>query len=248
MESSTNTPDREQAKGMQGLLFGVRGSAPTYATELMLRHKGVPYRRVDLLAGRHAKTLRRKGFRGVTVPAVRLGGQILQTNRAIARALDELIPDPTLFPSDPTERAEVEAAERLGDEQLQPATRRMLIWSINRDPSSVRAHPEIGRIPLPRNRVLRAPLARFANRYYRITDEVVREDFEALPGTLDTIDGYIGAGVLNSRELNAADFQIAPLIAALLGLSGLGAEFGKRPTAALVDRVLPQKRSTPLPA
>jgi glutathione S-transferase len=235
-----NSPDREQPKGMQGLLFGVTGSAPTYATELMLRHKGVPYRRADLLAGRHAKTLRRKGFPGVTVPALQLGGQILQTNRAIARGLDELFPDPTLFPNDPTERAKVEAAERLGDEQLQPATRRMLIWSINRDPSSVRTNPEIGRVPLPRSRVLRAPLARFAYRYYGITDDVVREDFEALPGTLDTIDGYIGAGVLNGRELNAADFQIAPLIAALLTLSGLRAEFGERPTEAFADRILPR--------
>ena len=221
-----------------GLLFGVRGSAPTYAAELALRYKDLPFKHTDLLPGRHAKTLRRKGFAGVTVPALRLGDERLQTNRAIARRLDRLVPEPALFPADPVDRAEVETVERLGDEQLQPATRRILIWTTARDPGSVRAHPEIGRIMLPGNRLLRALPARYAFRYYSITGQVVREDLATLPGMLEAIDAYIDAGVLNGPDLNAADFQIAPLIAVLLGIEGVAADLAGRPAAALVPRVL----------
>jgi glutathione S-transferase len=223
-----------------GLLFGVSGSAPTYAAELALRYKRLPYKRADLLPGRHAKTLRGKGFAGITVPALRLGDERLQTNRAIARRLDLLLPEPALFPAEPVARAEVEAAERLGDEHLQPATRRILIWAMARNPGSVRAHPEIGRILLPRNRLLRTLPARYAFRYYGITAEVVREDLASLPGMLEAIDAYIGAGVLNGPDLNAADFQIAPLIAVLLGIGEVSADLAGRPAAALVPRVLHQ--------
>jgi glutathione S-transferase len=221
-----------------GLLYGVRGSAPTYAAELALRYKRLPYKRTDLLAGRHAKTLRRKGFAGTTVPALWLDDERLQTNRAIARGLDRLLPNPALFPADPIARAEVEGAERLGDEQLQPATRRILIRAMARHPGSVRANPEIGRIPLPRNRLLRALLARYAFRYYGITADVVRTDLASLPGMLDAVDDYIEAGVLNGPDLNAADFQIAPLIAVLLGIDDVAADLASRPAAALVTRVL----------
>ena len=221
-----------------GLLYGVRGSAPTYAAELALRYKRLPYKRADLLAGRHAKALRRKGFAGITVPALWLDDERLQTNRAIARGLERLLPKPALFPADPIARAEVEGAERLGDEQLQPATRRILIRAMARDPGSVRAHPEIGRITLPRNRLLRPLFARYAFRYYGITAEVVREDLASLPGMLDAIDAYIDAGVLNGPDLNAADFQIAPLVAVLLGIDDVATDLAGRPAAALVARVL----------
>jgi len=64
-------------------------------------------------------------------------------------------------------------------------------------------------------------------------------DLRALPGMLDTIDGYIAA-VLNGPDLNAADFQTAPLIAALMGISNLNDQVAGRPAAALAGRVLPR--------
>ena len=47
-------------------LFGVPASHPTYAAELMLRQKGVDYRRVDLVAVVHRGVLRVLGFPGIT--------------------------------------------------------------------------------------------------------------------------------------------------------------------------------------
>jgi glutathione S-transferase len=229
------------ADGRKAKLYGVRGSAPSFCAELMLRHKGIPYRRVNLIPGRHAKSLPAKGFPGSTVPALTLNGIRLQTNRAIARRLDELVPEPPLFPADPAARAEVEEAERFIDEVLQHATRRMVLWSLTLDPDSVRPHPANGRLPVPRNGWLRARLMPKTFAHYGITAEVVREDFAALDARLDRIDAYVAEGVLNAPQLTAADFEVAPLIAVLMGVHEVGAEVARRPAAALVSRVMPPR-------
>jgi glutathione S-transferase len=232
------TSDEPPAHLQPGLLYGLRGSGPTYGTELMLRHKGIPYRRVDLFAGKHRRALRRKGFPGPTVPALELAGRLAQPNRAIARLLEEVVPDPPLLPADPVARAGVEEAERFGDEVFQPAARRMVIWSFGREPKSATAHPAIGRIQIRRNAVLRVLVARQAFRLWSVTDEAVRADFQALPEMLATIDGYIAAGVLHGPDLFSADFQIAPLIAGLMGITGLNDQIAGRPAAALAGRVM----------
>jgi glutathione S-transferase len=224
-------------------LYGFQGAAPSFSAELMLRHKGVRYRRVNVIWFRAGKSLPAKGFPGRTAPAVLLDGRPVQTNRAIARALDEVVPDPPLFPADREERWHVEAAESFGDEVLQHATRRMFLWSSVRDLSSVTPHPAIGRMPFPRIRWLREWLMRRPFAHYGITEPVVRSDFEALPGMLDRLDEFMADGVLGGPRLTAADLQIAPLIAALSGIAPLRPEVEPRPVATLIDRVLPAGRA-----
>src|SRR4051794_30714551 len=228
------------ASDVKAKLYGLRGSGPSASAELMLMHKGIRYRRHNLIAIRHRKQLRRKGFPGITVPALVLNGQRVQTNPSIARALDELVPEPPLFPSNPDLRAEVEEAERFGDEVLQPATRRLMLWSVGRDPRAVRFHPVNGRMNVPRNGWLRARVMPRVFKAWGISDEVVVRDFEQLPAMLDRLDNYLAQGVLDSPVLTAADFEIAPLIAALMGLGDLADEVGRRPIAALPNRVLPR--------
>jgi glutathione S-transferase len=238
-EKQSESANREAPPlSFEARLYGLPGSAPSYSAELMLRHKRIPYRRRNLIPGRHRKTLPAKGFPGGTVPAIVVQDQLIQTNRAIARGLDELVPDRPLFPAQARARAKVEDAEKFGDEVLQDAVRRMIIWSLSREPGSVRAHPRIGAIPIPRNRLLRGPFSRRAFKMYGINEEVVGRDFDALPAMLDKLDAYVEAGVLNGEQLTAADLEIAPLIGALLGVADLGAEVGRRPVAGLADRVL----------
>jgi glutathione S-transferase len=234
-------PGGTPAIAVKAKLYGLRGAAPSFSAELMLLHKGVRYRRVNLIAGLHSRTLPARGFPGRTAPAALLNGDRVQTNRAIARALDELVPDPPFFPADSEDRADVEEAERFCDEVLQHAVRRMILWSLTRDPDSVTPHPALGPLPVPRNAWLRARVMPRVFRQYRITDAVVRADFEALPLMLDKLDGYVADGVLDGRRLTAADLQIAPLIAALSGIGDLGAEIAWRRVAALASRVMPQQ-------
>ena len=65
------------------------------------------------------------GFERPTVPALEIDGRRLQGTAQISRSLDELVPEPPLFPADPDARARVEEAERWGEPVLQPVPRRL---------------------------------------------------------------------------------------------------------------------------
>ena len=59
-----------------------------------------------------------------------------------------------------------------------------------------------------------------------------------LPERLDQIDAWIGEGLINGPELNAADFQIAVNVAALLTSEDFAPLIEARPAAALARRVV----------
>src|SRR5919109_5629997 len=118
-------------------LFSVPGSHPSRAAALMLEHKGIDYTRIDFAPPLQRVGLRLVGFRGRTVPALRIEGRRVQGSRTIARVLDELKPEPPLLPSDPERRAAVEQAEEWGDEVLQPLARRLAWATLKRDRSTI---------------------------------------------------------------------------------------------------------------
>src|SRR5215212_6073685 len=99
----------------------------------MLEHKGVEYRRIDLVTAVHRTILRALGFPRKTVPAVKLDGAKIQGTTEIALALDALIPSSALFPADPDRRREVEKAEAWGEEVFQPVPRRLILNALRRD-------------------------------------------------------------------------------------------------------------------
>lgn len=96
-------------------LYGIPGSHPVMSARLMLEHKGIEYRRVDLFPVVSRALVRVLGFPGNRVPAMKIDGRRIQGSREIARELDRLRPQPALFPSDPELRREVEEAEAWGD-------------------------------------------------------------------------------------------------------------------------------------
>jgi glutathione S-transferase len=239
IERHDGAPASLPASDVRAKLYGLPGSAPSFSAELMLMHKGIQYRRADMVPALHRRRLRSKGFSGITVPALVLNGERVQTNRAIARALDELVPEPPLFPGSPGGREEVEEAERYADEILQPAVRRIVIWSAGHDPDSVRFHPSNGRMRIPRSGWLRRRLMPRVYKLWDIDEAIVSVDFQRLPHMLDRLDAFVGEGILDNCRLTAADFETAPLIAALMGVADLAAEIGSRPVAQLASRVMP---------
>ena len=132
---------------------------------------------VWLLPGLLPALLRTRGFRGGTVPAIKINGRKLQQSRAISRALEELKPEPPLFPADPQRRLAVEEAERWGDEVLQDVPRRIVRWiSVHRPESRVMIAREIG-IPLPRFAAwINAPSARHLANKVDATRQIQRGD------------------------------------------------------------------------
>ena len=121
---------------MNARLYSIPASHPAFAARLMLEHKGIAYRRTDLMPAVSKLVLRAVGFPGVTVPALKIDGAKVQGSRPIARELERLVPEPPLFPADPEQRAAVEAAERFGDEELQHPIRQILWWCDQARPAS----------------------------------------------------------------------------------------------------------------
>lgn len=208
----------------------------------MLDHKALDYQRVDLIPAVHKLLLPLLGFGGTTVPAASIGGRKIVTTRAIARALEELRPDPALFPSDPEARRAVEEVEAWCDEVLQPIPRRLAWWILRRDGSAARSFMNDAHIGLPTPVAMASlPLvAVIVSRYNGATDDAVRADVKALPAHLDRIDSWIAAGVIGTDLPNAADFQIGATIRLLTAFADLASMMTDRPCAALARRLQPQ--------
>lgn len=222
-------------------LYMFTGSTPSRSVQLMLEHKGLDHKRVHVMVGPHAFGMLGRGFQTMTVPALKIGSQRVQGSREISRALDELAPQPPLFPADPQRRGAVADAERFG-EQLQDAVRRIFWCAARRDRRafhSVLRH----RNPLIRmaQRVTRTLVIRLATAGHRATDRAGQEDLAALPRQLDQLDAWIKDGLLAGPEPNAADFQIAPNIALLLCFEDLAPFIEGRPAAQLA-KIAPAER------
>jgi len=226
---------------MQATVYGLAGSHPVKAALLMLDRKGIEWKRRDLANVVDRPLLRMMGFPGPTVPAIKLDGRKIQTTRAIARALDELVPEPPLFPADPARRAAVEDAERWGDEVLQPVPRRLSWGALTRDRSGLRSFVEgpIMGIPPAIAVATAAPLVYGSARVNKATDDAVRADLMSLPALIDQVDDLIGNGVIGGGEPNAADFQIFPSVRLLLCFDDLRPLLEGRPAAEHALRVVP---------
>src|SRR3954453_11218281 len=103
-------------------LYVIPGSHACRSAMLMLEHKQVPYRRVDIVTLMHPVAVRLHGFdaggqtrtaggrrtfglrfgdRLGTVPALAADGHRISTTHGIARFLEARHPEPRIFPSDP---------------------------------------------------------------------------------------------------------------------------------------------------
>jgi glutathione S-transferase len=226
---------------VEARLFTIPASHPGIAAALMLEHKGIAYKRTDLMPVISKVALRGLGFPRQTVPALKIDGDKIQGSRSIARELERLRPEPPLFPADPAKRAAVEEAERFGDERLQHPIRQLLWWTIKRDKSSLRSYSEGAKLGVPIGLAVATggPIVALSARFNEANDETARSAINALPGMLDKVDGWIAAGTLNGPELNVADFQIAPSLGLALTLDDLRPAIEGRPAAALAQRVVP---------
>jgi glutathione S-transferase len=226
---------------MKAILFAVPASHPSLAAELMLRRKGVDYRRVDLVSAAHRLMVRGLGFPRGTVPALRLDGARIQGTGTIALALDALRPDPPLFPHDPVRRRAVEEAESWGDEAYQPVPRRLVWAAVRRDRSTIETYLRDARLGIPVSLAALAtpPVIRAAARINRATDEAVRRDLAQLPVLLDHVDALIRDGTIGGDELNAADYQIGTSTALLATIEDTRPLLEGRPAAEHARRVAP---------
>jgi glutathione S-transferase len=226
---------------MEARLYVIPASHPSIAVQLMLEHKGVAYKRTDLMPVVSKGVLRAVGFPGNTVPALKIDGDKVQGSRPIARELERLRPEPPLFPADPEQRAAVEEAERLGDEELQHPIRQLLWWGFKHDKEPLRSYSEGAKLGVPIGLAVKTggPLIALSARFNEASDENAQKALAALPGLLDRVDAWIESGTLNGDQPNAADFQIAPSIGLAMTLDDLRPMIENRPASELARRFVP---------
>jgi glutathione S-transferase len=220
---------------MSAKLYVVHGSHPCATAQRALDMKAVPYEVVELLPPLHA-ALQRLRFGTRTVPGLVLeSGEKLTGSRAILRRLEELAPEPPLFPADPGARAEVERAEEWGDDLWQPMARRLVWTTLAMAPRAMVSYQDgsrLPRLPAPAVRALAPIVVGVERRLNGAQDSAVRADLRALPRHLDRIDGWLAGGVLGGETVNAADLQIATTSRLMLTIGDVRPFFAGRPAEA----------------
>lgn len=227
---------------MRARLYGMSISHPANAARLMLDHKGIPYDLVEVQPGTQAFRMRLARFPGGTVPGLALDGRRVVGSRAISRALDEVCPDPPLFPRDAARRRDVKEAEAWGEEVLQPIPRRLLRWALRHDAGARATFAKMlgGPAPALAARALLPVAAFYARREDAGSTERIRTDWAETPAHLEHVDDLIARGVLGGDELNAADFQIGTTLRAMLAMDDFAPLVEGRPAESLARRVWPE--------
>jgi glutathione S-transferase len=244
-------------------LYVSPGSHACRSAMLMLEHKRVPYRRVDVVTLTHPVVTRLHGFhasgqtrtagarrppalrmgdRFGTVPALAAGEERVSANHGIARFLDERHREPPLFPADPVQRSAVEEAERWANDTLQMAARRIALAWAGRDPAAAGregAGGRMGYLLYRRALTRRLVIPMIGRLVFAAGPAAERELLDGLPPMLDRIDAWIADGVLGAAQPNAADFMVAPSLALILYQPEVLPLFEGRPALELVDRLLP---------
>ena len=200
-------------------------SHPARAVLAALERKGLDHEVVTLVPGPHADEMEKIYGPGCrTVPGLLVDGEPVHGSTTIMQRLEELAPEPTLYP-DPR----VREAEVWGDTELQDLGRRLPWGALYFRPEAMGTFG--GGEPLdPAGTDFAIRYVRAAWKYHGITCERLAADLAGLPEKLARVERLIDDGVLGGDEPNAADLQIGSTVRVLLNvgdvapLVGAGAE------------------------
>ena len=103
-------------------LYGVSLSNYTNMVKTVLLEKGIEFEQVDTMPSDEAE-LRKKSPMG-KVPAIEVDGKFISETSAILDYLDDIQPNPPLYPADPMEKAKVKEMIRVVELYVELALRR----------------------------------------------------------------------------------------------------------------------------
>jgi len=229
------------------VLHVIPPSHPCLTARAALRFKGLEYGRVDLQIGPHVEAMAELyGEGNTTVPGLLVDGAPVHGSMAILARLEELQPEPPLYPEPIAER--VRHAERWGDEVFQDLGRR-LPWG------ALHFRPEVLGLlagstePLdPAGTDYAIRMIRATWKYHRLTAVILADDLKGLPGKLDHIDRLVAEGILGGEQPNAADFQIGATLRVLLSVEDLHPLLLERPATTIAERFFPRDSIGGIPA
>jgi glutathione S-transferase len=209
-------------------------SHPCKTVEAAVRLKGLDAEIVNLTMGGHGDEVEQiygEGRR--TVPGMLLDGEPVHGSIAILERLEQLVPEPALYPEPIA--GQVREAERWGDGELQDLGRRLPWAALHFRPESLGS---FGGGPAldPAATDFAIGMARRAWKYHGITAERLAGDLAGLPALIDHIDALAADGVVNGDRPNAADLQIGSTLRVLLTVGDLRPLLEGRPAEQLARR------------
>jgi glutathione S-transferase len=182
-----------------------------------LDYKGVPHRRRSLVPGRHSIKSRRIGATGTT-PVLQIDGETIGDTTKIIARLEQLAPEPPLYPDLEADRRTALELEEHFDEELGPQIRSALFASLISDRRATVAVTTQG-MPA-RERVLGTalwPLLKTGIRRALPADaEAGRRGRDATVAALDRIEAELSGDYLVGDRFSVADLTAAALLFPLI--------------------------------
>jgi glutathione S-transferase len=209
-------------------------SHPCKTAEAAIGLKGLEYERVELAPGAHNEEMQSIYGEGrKTVPGMLVDGEPVHGSRAILARLEEIAPEPPLYP-EPIAEA-VREAERWGDGELQDLGRRLPWGAMHFRPEAMSTFG--GGEPLdPPGTDFAMRYVHASWKYHGITAERLAADLQALPALLDHTDALAADGVIAAEQPTAADLQIGSTIRVLLAIGDLVPLIAGRPVEGVAMR------------
>jgi glutathione S-transferase len=209
-------------------------SHPCMTVEAALRRKDLEYERVALTPGPHVEEMQKIYGEGHhTVPGLLVDGEPVHGSVAILERLEQLAPDPPLYPRDKADA--VREAEQWGDRELQDLGRRLPWGAMHFRPESMGTFG--GGEPLdPAGTDFAMKYLRPTWKYHNITAVRLAEDLAGLPAKLDHVDQLAAEGIIGGDEPTAADLQIGATVRVLLTVGDLQPLLAGRPAEEVARR------------
>ena len=215
-------------------LHALPPSHPCMTVDAALRLKGLEFERVDFPIGTHVEEMAKLyGEDRTTVPGALIDGEPVHGSRAILARLEQLSPEPALFPAPIAEA--VREAERWGDDELQDLGRRLPWGAMHFRPEAMGSFGGGGPLD-PAGTDFAIRMVRSTWKYHGITAERLADDLAGLPAKLEHVDALAAEGVIGGDQPTAADLQIGATLRVLLTVgdvaplieAGAGAEIARR--------------------
>jgi glutathione S-transferase len=212
-------------------------SHPCMTVEAALKRKDLEYERVALTPGPHVEEMQQIYGEGHhTVPGLLVDGEPVHGSVAILERLEQLAPDPPLYPADKADA--VREAEQWGDRELQDLGRRLPWGAMHFRPEAMGTFG--GGEPLdPAGTDFAMKYLRPTWKYHNITAVRLAEDLAGLPAKLDHVDQLAADGIIGGDEPTAADLQIGATVRVLLTVGDLQPLLEGRPAEEIARRWFP---------
>lgn len=218
-------------------LHALPPSHPCMAVAAALRYKDIEYEWKNLDMTRHNEEMEALyGSGRKTVPGLTVGEERIHGSTAIFERLEELRPEPALYP--PEIAAKVREAELWGDRELQDLGRRLPWGAMHFRPEALGTFGGAQELD-PAGTDYAIKLARAMWKYHRISAVRLSEDLAVLPSLIDETERLAADGIIDGDNPTAADLQIGATVRVLLTVADLDPLFAGTAAERIARRHFP---------